>query len=41
MYPEVGGSDAGVPMKHATYQVVLPIIYLHWYKGRCGRVGLG
>ncbi len=34
---------AGVPTKHATYQIVLPIIYLHCFKGkgRCGRVGLG
>ncbi len=34
---------AGVPTKHATYQIVLPIIYLHCFKGkgRCGQVGLG
>ncbi len=34
---------AGVPTKHATYQIVLPIIYLHCFKGkgRCGRIGLG
>ncbi len=34
---------AGVPTKHATYQIVLPIIYLHCFKGKgsCGRVGLG
>ncbi len=25
---------AGVPTKHATYQIVLPIIYLHCFKGK-------
>ncbi len=31
------------PTKHATYQIVLPIIYLHCFKGkgRCGWVGVG
>ncbi len=24
----------GVPTKHATYQIVLPIIYLHCFKGK-------
>ncbi len=32
---------AGVPTKHATYQIVLPIIYLHCFKGNfMVRVGL-
>ncbi len=30
----------GVPMKHATYQIVLPIIHLDCFKGRF-RVGVG
>ncbi len=41
-------SQAGVPTKHATYQIVLPILYVYCFKGkfrvncgRCGRVGLG
>ncbi len=34
---------AGVPTKRATYQIVLLIIYLYYFKGKgmCGRVGLG
>ncbi len=32
----------GVPTKHATYQIVLPIIYLHCFKGKFRvRVGVG
>ncbi len=31
---------AGVPTKRATYQIVLPIIYLYCFKGKCGRVGM-
>ncbi len=27
-------SKAGVPTKHATYQIVLPIIYLYYFKGK-------
>ncbi len=27
-------SKAGVPTNHATYQIVLPIIYLHCFKGK-------
>ncbi len=29
---------AGVQTKHATYQIVLPIIYLYCFKGMCGWV---
>ncbi len=32
---------ADVPTKHATYQIVLPIIYLYWFKGKFrARVGV-
>ncbi len=31
---------AGVPTKHATYQIVLPIIYVYCFKGRF-RLGVG
>ncbi len=27
-------SKAGVQMKHSTYQIVLPIIYLYYFKGK-------
>jgi len=31
---------AGVPTKHATYQIVLPIIYVYCFKGKF-RVSVG
>ncbi len=39
----VNPPGVGVPTIHATYQIVLPIIYLYSFKGKCkcGRVGLG
>ncbi len=41
--PALPIASTGVPTKHATYQIVLPIIYVYCFKGkgRCGRVGLG
>ncbi len=32
--------STGVPSKHATYQIVLPIIYVYCFKGK-GRVRVG
>ncbi len=32
--PALPIASAGVPTKHATYQIVLPIIYVYCFKGK-------